>query len=191
MVILQLMIAHLLGDFVFQSNKLITEKYKRWTGTFKHALIITLFTAVALLPYWNQVATLKALLVIGCFHFVQDVAKVELDKHYNPKNSSVPFFVDQFMHLSLIILVGRNFGFASMTLPDWYLGLYYSPLINALLVTLIVITFTFDITRYQFKRQKNLKLKYHPDHKGMLQRVLAFSLVYFLFLLVHGLFLSA
>lgn len=185
MLILQLLVAHLLGDFVFQSNALLKRKYESWKGTFEHALIITLFTALALFPYWEHARTWIAVGTIFLVHFIQDVIKVEVDKRYVKGRSTVPFFVDQLLHISLIVAMGRGFeNLAILELPYWVEWLYFSPAIHVLFAGLIMLTYTFDITLYQFKHMKNRKLKYHPDHKGMMQRVLAFSIFYLVLMLL-------
>ncbi|MFT7184575.1 MAG: hypothetical protein ACI9QC_000920 [Oceanicoccus sp.] len=181
MIVLQLLIAHLLGDFFFQSNELLKKKYKTWTGTFQHVLIVTFFTALLLFPYWN---TSQAWIVVGIIfgvHFVQDMLKVEFDKRFNAvKRSVVPFFVDQLLHISLICVLGRKFvALPTLNLPDWVDLLYFSDPFNVLVVSLLLLTYTFDITRFQFTRHNNNKLKnYHPDKKGMMIRIFAFSLFY-------------
>jgi hypothetical protein len=181
MIVLQLLIAHLLGDFVFQSNSLLKKKYKTWVGTFQHVLIITAFTALVLFPYWDTALAWKAVAIIFGVHFVQDLLKVEYDKRFNGKKRSVvPFFVDQLMHISLICILGRAFqALPTMDLPDWVTALYFSDPFSVMIVSVLLLTYTFDITKFQFKRHENKKIKaYHPDHKGMMVRVFAFSLLY-------------
>jgi len=192
MVILQLMIAHLLGDFVFQSNELLKEKYKHWQGTFKHAGIVTLFTILILFPFWNSAWAWITIATIALLHFVQDVLKVEYDKKYNDNNSPIPFFVDQAFHLALIIVLGAQFPLNyTIELPFIIEVIYSSQLLSGLIVAIILFSRTADITLYQFKKQKNKKLKYHPDHLGMLQRTLAFSVFYLAFFLVYRFYLGA
>jgi hypothetical protein len=186
MIVLQLMIAHLLGDFVFQSNDLIKRKYKTWHGTLEHAGIIALFTALLLFPFWGYQEAWTVVLAIFVIHFFQDVLKVEFDKHYNPKRKTFPFFVDQALHLSLIFFLGKDFSEApAAIIPEWVNNIYFSPYVSILIVGFILLTFTFDITRYQFKRKKNKKLKYHPDYEGMSHRILAFSIFYLILVFLH------
>lgn len=186
MVILQLMVAHLLGDFVFQSNSLLKRKYKSWHGTLEHALVIWLFTALALFPYWNSWRAWAISGIIFLVHFTQDVLKVEFDKRYNKdRHTNVPFFLDQLGHLLLIFLIGRGFeNVQALPLPHLVNELYFSPTFLALVVGLILFTFTADITKFQFLLQKNKKAKYKPDYWGMAERLLAFAIFYLLFLLL-------
>ncbi len=185
MLILQLLVAHLLGDFVFQSNALIKKKYETWKGTLQHAAIITGFTALFLLPYWLQPKAWLTVAVIFAVHFTQDVIKVEYDKRFNKSHSTVPFFMDQFCHIALIVLLGRGFeSLTTLDLPETFMKLYFSPLVQILLAGIILLSYTFDITLYQFKHRVHQELAYTPDHKGMFQRVLAFSIFYLIVIAV-------
>lgn len=181
------MIAHLLGDFVFQSNSLIKEKYKSWHGTLKHGIIIGLFTMIALFPYLGSAKAWIVIATIAVAHFSQDVLKVAYDKRYNKKKSATPFFVDQASHLTLIFLLGR--GFTELTpiqMPSWLEWIYFSNTVMALFAFMILISYVVDIVVYQFKVKKKNGLKYHPDYIGMLQRILAFNVFYlFFFILYH------
>ncbi len=186
------MIAHLLGDFVFQSNTLIKEKYKSWKGTFKHSLIILAFTALLLFPYWLTARAWIVILAIFITHFVQDYLKVEYDKRHNKKKSPAPFFVDQASHLLLIILLGRGFEeIQTLALPEWISTLYFSQTFAVLFVSMILLSYVLDITKYQFKRSKHRKLIYHADYIGMLHRIWAFTIFYLIAFLIYNFWLIA
>lgn len=191
MIVLQLMIAHLLGDFVFQTNKILDEKYKSWVGTFKHATIIFLFTLLMLIPYLGSA---KAWLVAGTIyvlHFAQDVFKVWYDKNHNKHKSSLPFFLDQAGHIGLILLIGRGFeNVPTIDMPEWFSELYFSETFSTLFVTMILISYVVDIIMYQFKRKKHKKTKYHPNYIGMLQRIWAFTIFYVVVFVCYQLFFS-
>ncbi len=192
MLILQILVAHLLGDFVFQSNELIKRKYESWKGTFQHATIIAFFTTLFLLPYWAQPKAWLTVGIIFVVHFVQDVLKVEYDARFNKNHSTLPFFIDQFCHISLIVLLGRGFEtLPTLPLPDLFLKFYFSPTLQILLASVILLSYTLDITIYQFKHRAHQKLLYRPDHKGMLQRVLAFSIFYLILVTFYSWLLAA
>jgi hypothetical protein len=187
MLIFHIVVAHLLGDFVFQSNSLLAKKYKSWTGTLQHALIITLFTALVLFPFWGAWHTWLIVGTIGTIHFAQDVLKVEFDKRHNKKKSLIPFFLDQLMHLSLIVLLGQTFyGIVPFSLPVWLDWLYFTQWVPIMFSCVILISHAFDITVFQFKlRREKKNLKYHYDISGMLPRVLGFSIFYLIFLIFY------
>ena len=188
--LLPLILAHLLGDFVFQSNGLIKKKYKSWRGTLEHALIITFFTALALAPYWRSSWTWLAIFIIFTVHFSQDVLKVEYDKRYNENCSTKPFFIDQLGHFSLLIIVA--YTFKDLVIHESYEvlePLYFSNAYHLYLIGIILVTYTYDITKFQFKIKREKALVYKPDHLGMLVRLLGFTLIFGLthFFLSQGL----
>lgn len=176
MLILQLLLAHLLGDFVFQSNKLIKEKYKSWKGTLKHALIVAALTFLAMFPYWDKWETWFIIAVLFTLHFSQDVFKVEYDKKMNKKKSQTPYFMDQVGHILLIMILGTIFADA---LPEFY----WSAEFIFWLIGLVFLSFTIDITKYQFSYHNEKKREYIPDYKGMSRRMFIFSLIFGIYLL--------
>jgi hypothetical protein len=181
MLILQLLIAHLLGDFVFQSNDLILKKFKSWKGTFHHALIIAFFSILAIFPYWGSTKAWTLIALIFGIHFAQDVLKIEYEKRFNSKRSVWPFFLDQIFHWSLILVLARGFQKEQMlTLPSWLIHIHQSSTILCFVLGLLLVSFVWEITIYQFARRKNAKLKYSPNRQEMLWRVGLFSLSYFM-----------
>ena len=190
-VFFELLLAHLLGDFIFQSNDLLQRKYKSWTGTFEHVCIIAFFTIFFLFPYWNQSFTWITASVIFCTHFVQDVLKIGFDVRFNAKRKSViPFFMDQLFHISLIAWLSTTFAtLEPLALPEWIHKLYFSQFLALYCIGLVFFSYVVDITQYQFYRKKTANPReFKPDFKKMRQRILIFSIAYVLFLLVNGSF---
>ncbi len=188
MTFLHLILAHLLGDFVFQSNDLIQKKYKSWTGTFQHVCIIGTFTILAMLPYWHQ---REAWLIIGTIfgvHFVQDCLKIELDARYNKKKNTFPFFADQILHVTLIYFLSPWLDeVAPLNLPSWLAALYSSEMVVVYLIGAILLSYTYDITLYQFYRQKSkTPREYKANIPSMLRRIAAYSVAFLVALFLAG-----
>ena len=192
MIILEIVLAHLLGDFVFQSNDLIQKKYKSWRGTFEHVCIISAFTALFLFPFWRYAETWIVVGVIFATHFVQDLLKVEFDLRYNQKKkSTVPFFLDQILHLSLIAYLSTFFvALEPAALPAWTGDLYFSKYLVIYWMGLVLFSYTFEITLFQFTRKRSKKtLVFKPNFNSMVRRMLFFSVLYGLFLMVDRSFM--
>ncbi|MFW2136454.1 DUF3307 domain-containing protein [Chryseobacterium sp. TY4] len=99
MIFLQLILAHLLGDFVFQPNAWVKDKEQKKLASpylYIHVLLHTILSFVFL---WNLNYWWIALLV-GITHFVIDAAKLQFQKS---KNKRLWFFIDQFLHIAVII----------------------------------------------------------------------------------------
>lgn len=177
MALLHIMIAHLIGDFVLQPKILIEKKYKSWTGTLIHASIIGLMMALFLFPFWQHFYTWFLIAVVAVTHFAQDVSKVNYNKKFNKKNSTVPYLLDQFFHLLLLFLLGKRlYLLPASSLPLWVKEVYFSPVAVLTVMGLLLVTFVWDITLYQFKLKKRKHLKYSPHYRNMLNRGLLFSL---------------
>lgn len=186
MVFLELVTAHLLGDFVFQSNDLIQKKYKSWTGTLQHDFIISAFTILFLFPYWNHKEAWIVTAAVFVAHFIQDFIKVKYDINCNKNKSTLPFFIDQALHIGLLVFVSSLFNdLTPLQLPLWAKEMYFSQYLAIYLMGLLLFSYTYDITLFQFKRQKSKKpIQYKPNFPGMRKRLLFFSVVYVLVMIV-------
>lgn len=99
-----LLLAHLLGDFVFQGSAWVEERYEkhfRSKRLYAHAAIHSALPLMALClilpPSW-QVLGIAA--IIGATHF-----SVDLAKSYTPPGRISWFLVDQLLHILVIGLV--------------------------------------------------------------------------------------
>lgn len=115
-VLIKLLLAHLFGDFFFQPNSWVVEKEKKKLKSLKlywHILIhiLLIFIVFRSFEIW------KIALVIGVTHFVIDGIKLI---YQNEKTKSLWFFMDQFLHLLVILACWINY-----TEPDFsVLSLY-------------------------------------------------------------------
>ncbi|MBW4971203.1 DUF3307 domain-containing protein [Croceibacter atlanticus] len=116
--ILQL-IAHLLTDFVFQNNRLATDKN---TKGFKSSFLIW-HGLIAILLSWLlsfQLNFILGALLIGISHYIIDGCKPFLNNHKSLGRYA--FYIDQFLHIILFIAVSLTF----FTLTD------FNPVINVI-----------------------------------------------------------
>lgn len=177
-VILNLIIAHLLADFVFQSNRIIEEKEKGVYGHMNHAIILLFWTTVFLLPYWGSLIGWLVIAIVASSHFLLDIGKTALKK-----NNAVIFFIDQALHLIIIIFAGTLLkNLEPIRLPEDFLELYYNPNISLFIVLALLVSFVTDIAIYQIKHTKNKKLQYKRNHHSMALRFLVFLILYLVFL---------
>lgn len=98
-VFIKLFLAHLVGDFLLQSNRWVIHKEAnrvRSKYVYFHILIHFVLTMLLLwdLSYW------KLALIIAVSHYFIDMAKL----YANPlfKQKSILFFIDQFLHLAVL-----------------------------------------------------------------------------------------
>lgn len=103
-----MILAHLLGDYLFQWEHLVRWKERSLKGVLAHGVIVTL-TAIgcALLtaPTWWPYA-----LLIGMIHTVVDVVRARYVRTTDPTREFLWYLLDQLAHLIVIVLVARFSG---------------------------------------------------------------------------------
>ncbi len=127
-VLLKLLIAHLLADFIFQSDKIVEEKNKGLSSQwfYMHIFTVGLLTYVIFANWANWWAPL---LIMG-MHAAIDLLKIK-----NKLKNSLGFITDQLLHivsiLILWILVTSN------TISDIWESLMIIKLSNDALITIV------------------------------------------------------
>lgn len=98
--LLQFILAHLIGDFFLQTAKTIEQKNRlKWAAPqlYIHGLIhFALILLLVGFQYW------LAAIVITVFHILIDGIKLQFQ---SPKNTQTWFFVDQILHIAVISAV--------------------------------------------------------------------------------------
>ena len=95
----KLLLAHLLGDFVLQPTRaLIHKQANKIRSWFLYLHVLIHFLLILLLTwdlsYW------KVALIIALSHYVIDLAKLYSKDLF--RNKSIPFFIDQILHLLVL-----------------------------------------------------------------------------------------
>jgi len=130
-IFLKLLLAHLLGDFIFQTNKWVIDKveykYKSiylYLHSILHGLLAWLFVFRA--DFWPYV------LVIMISHFFIDLSKLTFQ---NDRNQRAWFFIDQMLHILVLGLSAWGYlGLAMIGLP------HLSAQVWLILITLVFLT---------------------------------------------------
>ena len=99
--------AHLIGDFIFQTKRII-ERKREWKIFFLHIITVTLITYLLLGEFHWQI-----LLVVFLTHFIIDAMKL-----YWMKDSWLSFTIDQGSHL--IVLIGLALVFSGVPDTGWW-----------------------------------------------------------------------
>jgi hypothetical protein len=102
--LLKLLFAHFLSDFVFQPKIIVKKKEKKGLRSiyFYIHVLITFITVYLFLWNWSM---WHIAAIITCIHFVLDTIK------YKIKTKSVwIFLIDQFLHIAAIIIVWLAFS---------------------------------------------------------------------------------
>lgn len=105
MIFVQLILAHLLGDFILQPNSWVAEKESKKLKSKYLYLHVLIHTILSLIFLWNTKLWWIAILV-GFSHFIIDAAKLSLQ---TVKSKKSWFFIDQALHIAVI--AGISFYF--------------------------------------------------------------------------------
>ena len=105
-----LLLAHLLGDFPFQTNYIYALKLKGGYYVIPHALIHVAITAVLI---GNLSTSWPLLIILGIVHFSIDWFKVSTPL-YTP---DIDFIIDQLMHVASLALLAYFMPHITPLLP--------------------------------------------------------------------------
>lgn len=150
-ILVKLILAHLLGDFLLQPDSWVDAKEEKRLSAWQlyiHALIhfALIMVLVCDLTFW------KWALLLAVFHLITDIAKVFMQKK---KTKRAYFFVDQLLHLLFILFIwilyqNKPVSFESQTVQ------YY--------ITLI--TFLYAIIQPSSVLIRKFISKWTPDTEG-------------------------
>jgi len=102
LIFLKLLLAHILGDFVFQSEKWVANKEEKKIGSSKlyfhisiHSLLLLIVLQFNAQKYW------LGFLLIIISHYLIDLLKLYLQQE---KTKRIWFFIDQLLHLIILLI---------------------------------------------------------------------------------------
>ena len=180
-----LIFSHLIGDFVFQQERLVIYKMKNIKGVLIHVLIHFIVGNIVLLPFIvNGYSWLIGMNFGICFfHFWIDQAKINYDLKHDKKVQ--PFVIDQLLHLLTILVAYFFTNNIELKLAN---GLVYEIYTNINIIIFlsffIFLSSAIETYRYQILREKNTMIRFNPNPKKILVRISAFSTIYILFMLL-------
>lgn len=123
LIFIKLVLAHLIGDFVLQPTRWVLHKQSnKITSKFLYVHVLLHFS-LYMLFLWD-LSLWKIALVVTVAHFGIDVLKLYANTLF--KNKSIPFFIDQLLHILVIYSCAFYTDLYEHTLSlfenlDWYL----------------------------------------------------------------------
>ena len=103
---LKFLLAHLLGDFVFQSEKWVKNKEKKKIKSGKLYVHIGIHFALLLVVFLFDFSYWKGIVFVIVSHFMIDALKLYFQ---NKENKTVLFFIDQVLHFLMILIVVNHY----------------------------------------------------------------------------------
>ncbi|MCX8532527.1 DUF3307 domain-containing protein [Chryseobacterium luquanense] len=98
MIFIQLILAHLLGDFILQPNSWVADKENRKLKSSYLYIHVLIHIILSLIFLWDLKLWWVAILV-GISHFIIDTCKLTFQNNQNKKRW---FFIDQILHVAVI-----------------------------------------------------------------------------------------
>lgn len=181
LILLKLVVAHLVGDFVLQPSLWVKNKEEKkiksiylYVHVLLHGLLVYLF-----LGQWNQ---LFIPVLIIAIHYTIDVIKLY------QKKTMTWFVLDQLAHFVSIFIIWAMFYHQFETVKQLFTGLLNDAKFWTVLFGYILILHPVSIVMYQLTKkwhgdineQKDASLKDAGKWIGMLERVLVLT-----FILIH------
>lgn len=166
-----LYLAHLLGDFPLQTNRIFAWKVRNFTGVLVHVAVIVALSALLIAPLLGEPASWAILAVIGVAHALQDQFKLRYSKRTGD-DGLAPYVLDQVGHLVTTIAVVwfvRPRSLLPVSLPESWgpLALAFDDRVMMIGCALIALTYGIDVGRHIHKGVKGPLTR---DWPGMLER---------------------
>ncbi len=165
----KLFLAHIIGDFLLQPKRWVIQKEtKKAASGFLYLHILIHFLVIILLlwdiKYW------KIALVIALSHYVIDLFKIYVSPLF--KNKSIPFFIDQFLHIAVLYICAYYSNLLEHTITliqqiDW-------PLLTAIVFVTYPAAIIMSILLEGMSNQINLDHKSLPNagkYIGIIERL--------------------
>lgn len=179
-ILIKLLLAHLLGDFILQPTKWTQAKKTLKIKAYQLYLHIGVHLALVMLFIWDWDFWPWAL-VIASSHLIIDSLKIYLQR---PSNSRMLFFLDQLLHLLIIVVIWVVY---SQNLQSWLNSFDNNDLTELLLwiSALVLLTKPLSITVRIFiskwtpytENKENDSLESAGEYIGYFERLLVFIFI--------------
>ncbi|MDX6747248.1 DUF3307 domain-containing protein [Polaribacter sp. PL03] len=175
---LKLLLAHILGDFVFQSEKGVKNKEEKKIKSPKlyihlgiHAFLLLLFLQFNLQEYW------LGFIIIIISHFIFDVSKIYFQKKKTKRNW---FLLDQLLHilaLAFTTFIYTDFNFSVAELFTSKTLLFLIAIVMITNVSAIIIKVFIAQWNPESKKENDDSLAKAGRYIGILERLFVFIFV--------------
>lgn len=194
-IFIRLLLAHFIGDFPLQFNKIYNLKHKGLIGILPHAFIIMGCLIILSWPYLNFPGLWGFIFFVTIIHLFQDSIKVSYKKI---KFSFWLYLLDQLSHVALIAVVLFT-DLKNLRPPKnadgFIVSLYNNNLLVIYLIAIIIATYNGYFMIRNFKNtffEKAYSCSTYEKWYGMFERALLVSIFLldrYLFLFISGVFL--
>lgn len=179
-VLLQLLLAHVITDFILQSKKLINHKKKHKTKSwflYVHSALAGFFSVLFLMDFSFWYIGL----IIGVTHFFIDLWKLNKEK-----DNLKYFLLDQLFHVIIIVLAWLVVVNGFKDVFPWFRNVLASPQVMGIILGYILVIFPvgFIIGRATYRWRKEVEIDGEESslekagrYIGIFERILVFTFV--------------
>ncbi|MCH7412290.1 DUF3307 domain-containing protein [Belliella sp. R4-6] len=175
--LVKLLFAHLIGDFVLQPKSWVQEKEKKKARSPKLYIHFLIHGLLILLVLWDIQCWFLAMLIV-VIHGLIDFTKLYLQKK---KNKTKWFVIDQVLHLFSILLLWLIWEKPNLEIKIWVesptIWIYATSLLFLTAVTGILIQVIMAKWSNAIDDGKNQSLDNAGKYIGILERLLVFTFV--------------
>lgn len=175
---LKILLAHILGDFVFQPEKWVKDKEQKKIKSVKlyyhvviHAILLLLFIQFNWTEYW------LGFVIIITSHYLFDVLKLTFQ---HKKSKRIWFFIDQILHLLVLIFVATFYSEFNFNFDELFTSKILLLFISILLVTNVsAVIIKIFITQWnpESKKENDDSLAKAGRYIGILERLFVFTFI--------------
>lgn len=173
---LKFLVAHLLGDFVFQSDKWVADKQRRKQRSRYLYLHIAVHGIILMVLLGFDVAYWKGMVIVLASHFIIDLVKLHLQGRWNAR---VLFTADQLLHL--LVIAGVAYAYEPFVLS---IGALLRPGVLLLAAAIIMVSSVSAIvmrlimSNWKFDEQvAGDSLEHAGKYIGIIERLFVFAFI--------------
>lgn len=173
--LIRLLIAHMLGDFVFQNQKMVQRKESGGARSGALYLHVGIHAILALVFSWTFNGHWWVAGIILASHYSIDLLKLSLKKSISPQKA---FFADQGAHILVIVLLSITWGGWTPVLPkDPRIWITLASGIFLLHPSSVIIRILISPYTPKTEIEEGESLRFAGTYIGMLERLLVFVFI--------------
>lgn len=179
-----LLLGHLMGDFVLQTDRIAENKGAHWQWNLLHVLVVTFCTA--LLSYHFGILLVILVILNGALHYILDYFKGGISRSLHLPELAA-FLLDQSVHITILFLISLTAIYnPNVHYMDF---LYIKYILILVLITSFSAVFNQFVLAAMFPRTKSKFFEEGEKILGILTRLFFSVILYLAFFLSHFYFI--
>lgn len=183
---LYFILAHFIADYPLQTNWVARYKQDHVMGLLVHTFTHLVVTTLILYPFWHDPRIWWGILAMFVTHTAADQIKITHNKKGPRKKLFFYYMMDQFIHVSILLVISIYLGLTAPKGSYFWLDLYNDNTFFAYLLVLTLATYFYDITRWMYRCSYGKKTAYQRDYKMMIRNAVVVTVVFGVYWSLRG-----